>query len=250
SDQAGWHQQNPPAVRPVRRPPAGVFARTAPPAAMPDGGVRAPVAQLRANPASTQPPTAVTARSGSADRGEVPPSTPVAPPITTAVHSRRSPIERIDTLPARQPVPEAARPWPRAQRTSDPVEVSSLHRQAVRGPAVGRAESLRDDAADTERAVSPAARRLPSPERMGSRAAPSRLAVRQPTNENDASMARNPSGPGGRQATKPPPAPTSPGIHIDIGRIQIELPRAPSQARRSRAEPPALQGKPRGGPDG
>src|SRR6185437_16488083 len=104
-------------------------------------------------------------------------------------------------------------------------------------------ESLRDDAADTERAVSPAARRLPSPERIGSRAAPSRLAVRQPTNENDASSA-NASGPGRRQATKPPPASTNPEIHIDIGRIQIELPRAPSQARRSRAEPPALQGKP------
>lgn len=37
-------------------------------------------------------------------------------------------------------------------------------------------------------------------------------------------------------------------IHIDIGRIQIELPRA--QAPRARPEPPALQGKPRGGPDG
>jgi hypothetical protein len=37
-------------------------------------------------------------------------------------------------------------------------------------------------------------------------------------------------------------------IHIDIGRIQIDLPRRPQRVR-SRPQPPALKGKPRGGPD-
>ncbi|MGK6319610.1 hypothetical protein [Sphingomonas sp. DT-204] len=44
------------------------------------------------------------------------------------------------------------------------------------------------------------------------------------------------------------PPPVSKEIHIEIGRIQIELPRVRRQ--RSRPEPPPLQGKPRGGPDG
>ncbi len=50
-----------------------------------------------------------------------------------------------------------------------------------------------------------------------------------------------------RQAT-PMKAPASNEIHIEIGRIQIDLPRARPQ--RSRPEPPLLQGKPRRGPEG
>lgn len=55
----------------------------------------------------------------------------------------------------------------------------------------------------------------------------------------------------GRDAVlAPPQMPQSASneIHIEIGRIQIELPRARRQ--RSRPEPPPLQGKPRGGPNG
>jgi hypothetical protein len=43
-----------------------------------------------------------------------------------------------------------------------------------------------------------------------------------------------------------PPSASPSVIHIDIGRIQIDLPR---RQRRSRPQPPSPQGKPRGGPD-
>jgi hypothetical protein len=53
-------------------------------------------------------------------------------------------------------------------------------------------------------------------------------------------------------ARSSPPSPSQPAsgdIRIDIGRIQIDLPRGRPQAR-PRPAPPPLQGKPRGGPDG
>jgi len=52
-----------------------------------------------------------------------------------------------------------------------------------------------------------------------------------------------------RPAAPPPPAPDE--IHIDIGRIQIELPRTQTpRTQRMPPGPPPLRGKPRGGPDG
>ncbi|HEY4940846.1 MAG TPA: hypothetical protein VII56_05415 [Rhizomicrobium sp.] len=50
-----------------------------------------------------------------------------------------------------------------------------------------------------------------------------------------------------RAAEAAPPAGAQ-EIHIDIGNIQIQMPRA--RPRRARPEPPPLQGKPRRGPDG
>lgn len=50
-----------------------------------------------------------------------------------------------------------------------------------------------------------------------------------------------------REAAPERPASASGDIRIDIGRIQIELPR--QRTRRARPEPPPLKAKPRGGPD-
>jgi hypothetical protein len=84
--------------------------------------------------------------------------------------------------------------------------------------------------------------------------ASSRAVALRPTTGDDAAPPRSfpdsHSRRGRDAAPAPPqtPQPTSDEIHIEIGRIQIELPRARRQ--RSRPEPPPLQGKPRGGPNG
>jgi hypothetical protein len=225
SDESNRQNEISAAAQPMRAQ-AGTFPRTAPLAAASGDGMRAPVTQLRAEPGSPHAPKATTARRRPADQVEAVSPTSVAGPTQAAERSHRSSIERSDTPPERQMVgPQPSPLRSSAQPMPHMVEVPSPGRQAARLPS-----SLS--------------------ERMVSGAVPSRLAAPRFSSESNALPAQSVSGASRRRATESPATPTSPEIHIDIGRIQIELPRSPPQARRPRPQPPPLQGKPRGGPDG
>ena len=130
---------------------------------------------------------------------------------------------------------------------------SPLPRPAGEGGIAGTASRRGEGARPPERSDPPAAGG-----RMGSlQAEPLRPAVPHPVRSPTVS---GPAAPAlevrpshlGRETGAAPTVPVEPGdIHIDIGRIQIELPRTkPPRGSRVRAEPPPLQGKVRGGPDG
>lgn len=253
--ETGRHQEKSAAAQPMRRLHAGTSPQTMPRAATPDGSMRAPVAQLRADPALAPTATATAARAGPVHQVGAFAPTPAAAPASPAERSNRSSIGRTDRSFA---PPQRIRSRPARLEAGTPptpgtVEVLSPRRPVVPDQAADRPASPRTDAEQPDPTARLAVRQLPPPsERMLGHPAPSRLAALRPVAESDDPALQSVSGSrrGRAPESQPAPAPVAPEIRIDIGRIQIELPRAPThRAPRPRPEPPPLQGKPRGGPE-
>lgn len=212
--------------------------------------IAAPAVQRRENAAIEDASPGSARLPVSAPRGRVlPPAAAVpAEPASAPAVQRRKSAAMENASSSRLPigVPRSRAPTPAATSLAEHLAAPAgpTERTAMRQPAM--------------QASAPAAPEYPPPLRQATRdravdrLAPSQQSADEAVRQRGDERLPARSFPETRRWRAPEAAPTAPAaakdIHIDIGNIRIELPRA--RPRRARPEPPPLQGKPRRGPDG